>query len=90
MSEPLYDFPCSDTFREHERWWQGEDLYSEPREHFPIEPPEQVDYLRGCIAYLQNRLTDLEKSTHTHSYKKRTNYSVEDVGKGTSTSTSTN
>ena len=71
MTEPLYDFPCSDTFREHERWWQGEGLYSEPRERFPIEqPPVQDFYLLGHMAYLQHQVESLKKTSHTHSYKK--------------------
>ena len=48
-----------------------------PIEHTP-QPPEQVDYLRGCIAYLQNRLTELEKTKHTHSYKKEENYIIKE------------
>ncbi|KKN15176.1 hypothetical protein LCGC14_0988650 [marine sediment metagenome] len=77
-NEPIFDFQCSPTFRGLEREMMGEDSYPEPRERFPIEPPEQVDYLRGCITYLQNRLTDLEKSTHTHSYQKEGNYIIKE------------
>ena len=67
MTEPLYDYPCSETFRQHELWWQGEGLYPEPRERPPIEytpvPPEQVDYLRGCITYLQHQVESLNVKT---------------------------
>ena len=73
-NEPIFDYQCSPTFRGLEREMMGEDSYPEPRERFPIEPPDQVDYLRGCIAYLQNRLGELEKTSHTHSYKKSTKY----------------
>ena len=79
MKEPLYDYPCSSTFREHELWWQGEGLYSEPRERFPIEhtPPVQDFYLLGRMAYLQHQVESLKKTSHSHSYKKRTKYIVE-------------
>ncbi len=81
MAETLYDYPCSETFRQHELWWQGEGLYSEPRERSPIEhtPPAPVQdfYLLGRMAYLQHQVELLKKSSHTHSYKKRTNYTVE-------------
>ena len=88
MSETLYDYPCSSTFREHERWWQGEGLYSEPREHFPTEhtpfptehtpsAPVQDFYLLGRMAYLQHQVESLKKTSHSHSYKKKTKYIVE-------------
>ena len=76
MTEPLYDFPCSSTFREHERYWQGEGLYSEPRERSPIEHtpvlPFQDFYLLGRMAYIQHEVESLKKTSHTHSYKKHT------------------
>lgn len=70
MTETLYDYPCSETFREHERWWQGEGLYSEPR----VIPIESDDYLRERITLLENRLGEIEKTSHNYSYKKRTKY----------------
>lgn len=72
MTETLYDYPCSETFREHERWWQGEGLYSEPRERLPIEqPPAQDFYLLGRLAYLQHQVESLKKTSHSHSYQNR-------------------
>ena len=83
MNEPLYDFACSDTFRDHELWWQGEGLYSEPRERFPIEhtplPPVQDFYLLGRMAYLQHQVESLKKTSHSHSYKKRTQVNKLDI-----------
>ncbi|KKM89168.1 hypothetical protein LCGC14_1251490 [marine sediment metagenome] len=77
MKEPLYDFACSDTFRDHELWWQGEGLYSEPRERFPIEPPVQEDDLRERITLLENWLGELEETSHTHSHKKKDDYIIQ-------------
>lgn len=72
MSEVLYDFPCSETFRQHERYWQGEGLYSEPvkRDLSPIPPQRQDYFTLGRMAYIQHQVDSLKKGFHTH--KKRT------------------
>ena len=83
MAETLYDYPCSTTFREHELWWQGEGLYSEPRERFSIEhtpqSPVQDFYLLGRMAYLQHQVESLKKTSHSHlsSYKKKDDYIIQ-------------
>ena len=82
MTEPLYDYPCSETFRQHELWWQGEGLYSEPREHFPIEhtppAPAQDFYLLGRMAYLQHQVESLEKGYHTHKKKESERFTIKE------------
>ncbi len=80
MTEPLYDFPCSQTFREHERYWLGEGLYYEERNIPSIETPKPTpDYfLLGRMVYLQHQVESLKKGYHTHKKKASKRFTIKE------------
>ena len=48
------------------------------KERFPIESaPQEYQFDLGRMEYLQNQLNEIKKTSHSHSYKKRTKYIVE-------------